>query len=51
MYTRPFFPDSSGNYQATRGLSNDVLDLPQKSLDEATKEAVTMAQRGWNPFT
>ncbi|KAH7396731.1 hypothetical protein DE146DRAFT_47752 [Phaeosphaeria sp. MPI-PUGE-AT-0046c] len=50
MYTRPFFPESSGNYKATRGLSNDTLGLPQEDLDAATKEAVELVKSGWNPF-
>ncbi len=40
MYTRVFYPDDSGNHEKTRGLVNDMLDLPKEDLDEATKAAI-----------
>ena len=40
MYTRVFFPDDSGNYEKRRGLSNELLGLPEEDLDQATKAAI-----------
>jgi len=40
MYTRVFYPDDSGNFEKTRGLSNELLGLPKEDLDEATKAAI-----------
>ena len=45
LYSRVFFPDGSGNYEATKGLHNDVLGLPKEDLDEYTKIAVQMAEQ------
>jgi len=44
LYSRLFFPDGSGNYEATKGLHNDILGLPHEDLDEYTKIAVEMAK-------
>ena len=46
LYTRDFYPESRGNYEASRGLHNDVLDFPKEDLDEFTKLAVQMAEKG-----
>ena len=40
MYARDFFPDGSGAYETTRGLSNELLGLPKENLDEFAKIAV-----------
>ena len=40
MYTRVFFPDDSGDYEKRRGLSNELLGLPNEAIDEATKAAI-----------
>lgn len=34
FYTRVFFPDGAGNFQARRALNNDALGLPRDDLDE-----------------
>ncbi|KAF2495814.1 NAD(P)-binding protein [Lophium mytilinum] len=44
MYTRVFYPDDSGNFEKTRGVSNEVLGLPKEDLDEATKAAIKRAK-------
>lgn len=44
MYSRVFYQDGSGEFEATKGLQNDVLGLPKENLDEYTKVAVQMAQ-------
>ena len=40
MYTRNFYKDGSGEFEASRGLLNDVLGLPKEDLDEFTKLAL-----------
>ena len=50
MYTRVFFPNGGGDFESTRGLSNDVIGLPKEKLDEASARAVKMVESGWNPF-
>lgn len=40
MYTRNFYKNGDGNYEATQGLDNDKLGLPKEDLDEITKWAV-----------
>ena len=42
MYTRVFYQDGSGDFEASRGLHNDVLGLPKDDLDEYTKIALQM---------
>ena len=44
MYTRVFYQDGSGEFEASKGLQNDVLGLPKEDLDEYTKIALQMAQ-------
>ena len=39
LYTRLFYPDGSANYEASQGLENDILGLPEEDLDEYTKKA------------
>ncbi|KAK9388571.1 hypothetical protein V1515DRAFT_578893 [Lipomyces mesembrius] len=46
LYSRAFFPESSGNFGATMGLHNDVLGLPKEDLDEFTKIAVQRSEKG-----
>jgi hypothetical protein len=46
LYSRSFFPESSGNFGAKRGLHNEVLGLPVENLDEFTRIAVQMAEKG-----
>lgn len=45
LYSRMFFPDGSGNYEAKKGLHNDILGLPKEDFDEYTKIAVQMAEQ------
>lgn len=45
LYSRAFFPDMCGNYEATKGLHNDILGLPKEDLDEYTKIAAEMAEK------
>jgi hypothetical protein len=45
LYSRVFFPDGSGDYEATKGLHNDILGLPKEDFDEYTKIAVEMAEQ------
>lgn len=40
MYTRYFFKNGDGNYEAVQGLANDKLDLPKEDFDSITKWAV-----------
>lgn len=46
MYTRIFFQDGVGNYEASKGLDNEVLGLPKEDLDEYTKAAVEYSKAG-----
>lgn len=48
MYTRVFYQDGCGDFSSK--LDNDKLGLPKESLDEATKEAVKMAEAGYSYF-
>lgn len=40
MYTRVFYQDGSGEFEASRGLLNEVLGLPKEEMDDFTKVAV-----------
>ncbi|CAG8395807.1 unnamed protein product [Penicillium salamii] len=40
LYSRVFYPNGDGNYEASRGLQNDILGLPKEDLDETTKDAI-----------
>ncbi|KAH8812451.1 putative oxidoreductase CipA [Xylogone sp. PMI_703] len=46
LYSRAFFPESSGNYGAIRGLHNDILGLPKDDIDEYTKVALKIVESG-----
>jgi len=50
LYTRSFFPDSNNDYEAKRGLHNNLFGLPEEDLDEWTKEAVRMAENNEVPY-
>ena len=50
MYSRGFFPNGDGDYESSRGLANDLINLPKEDLDEVTKETVEMVESGWEPF-
>ncbi len=45
MYTRMFYPNGDGNYEANRTLANGALGLPKEDLDEATKKAVELYEK------
>jgi len=47
LYARAFFPDGSGDFESSRGLSNGVLGLPDEDLDEATRRTVQMVEGGF----
>lgn len=47
MYSRMFFPDLPGDYEASRGLDNDKLGLPKENLDEFTKTTVDLVESGF----
>lgn len=40
MYTRFFYNNGDGNFEAKHGLANERLGLPKEDLDEVTKWAV-----------
>jgi hypothetical protein len=47
LFTRgAFFPDSRSIFGVIRGLSSDVLGLPEEKLDESTKIAIQKAGKG-----
>ncbi|KAK4940396.1 hypothetical protein LTR10_019502 [Elasticomyces elasticus] len=46
LYSRVFYPDGSGNHEASKGLHNDVLGLPKEDLDERTKIAIERGEKG-----
>lgn len=46
LYSRAFFPESSGNFGAMKGLDNEVLGLPKEDLDEFTMLGVQMSEKG-----
>jgi hypothetical protein len=51
MYSRIFFPNGDGDYEHKYGLDNSNLGLPTEDLDEHTKNAKDMLDRGWNYMT
>ncbi|RAH59385.1 oxidoreductase CipA-like protein [Aspergillus piperis CBS 112811] len=51
MYSRVFFPNGDGNYEQRQGLDNNLLRLPTEDLDEHTREAKLMFDRGYNYMT
>ncbi|KAI1206124.1 NAD(P)-binding protein [Annulohypoxylon truncatum] len=47
LYSRAFYKDGVGNFEARRGgLANDILGLPKEDLDEATKIGVYRDENG-----
>jgi hypothetical protein len=44
LYSRIFYPDGCGDFEAKYGLNNDMLGLPKENIDEATKAAIQMAE-------
>lgn len=49
LYSRIFYQDGSGNYEASRGLQNGILGLPKEDFDEHTRIAVQTAQYVFGP--
>lgn len=45
-YSRMFFDNGDGDYERTRELHNDVLNLPKENLDEATAIGICMGENG-----
>lgn len=43
LYTRIFFDDGNGNFEANRGVRNEELGLPNEDLDEATRVGISRA--------
>lgn len=50
LYANLFIQSREGKLEYSKGLANEVLGLPDESLDEATKRAVEMVESGWNPL-
>ena len=50
LYARVFYPNGDGDYEHSRGLANAQLGLPQEDLDERTKAAKQMLDRGYSYF-
>ncbi|KAI0901337.1 NAD(P)-binding protein [Annulohypoxylon nitens] len=47
LYSRIFYKDGVGNFEAQRGgLANDILGLPKEDLDEATKIGIYRNENG-----
>lgn len=45
LYTRMFFQNGDGNFEAKHGLANEALGLPkQQDLDDATRAAIKYAE-------
>jgi hypothetical protein len=40
LYTRVFYPDGCGDVEHNKGTLNELLNLPQEDIDEATKVAI-----------
>ena len=48
LYTRFFFPgENAGYFEKVHGLDNEALALPTEDLDEATKAAIELGERGY----
>lgn len=47
LYSRMFLPGSlDGDFETTRGLDNDLINLPVEDLDEATAVGIQMGKDG-----
>lgn len=42
---RVFYTDDAGNFEKTKGTANELLNLPEEDLDEATKRASERATK------
>lgn len=50
LYARVFFPGGGGDFESSRDLANELLGLPKENLDDATKKALDLFERGFTPF-
>ncbi|KAE8341581.1 hypothetical protein BDV24DRAFT_174475 [Aspergillus arachidicola] len=48
MYSRVLFPNGDGDYESKHALANETLGLPQEDLDELTRNAKVMVDRGYD---
>lgn len=48
VYSRVFFPDGCGNYEAK--LHNGLLGLSKENLDEYTKKAIELVESGYRNY-
>ncbi|KAI0512602.1 NAD(P)-binding protein [Xylaria bambusicola] len=46
MYSRAFYPSADADYEARHSTSNEILGLPQESLDDTTGELVKGLEDG-----
>ncbi|KAI1498075.1 CipA protein [Biscogniauxia marginata] len=46
LYSRTFYKDGSAYFEARESLANDALGLPKEDLDERTKAAIDLAEKG-----
>jgi hypothetical protein len=46
MYARTFYASGEGNSEARYGLANEALGLPKEDIDEATKLALELVEKG-----
>ncbi|KAI7366904.1 hypothetical protein KC336_g21257, partial [Hortaea werneckii] len=44
LYSRIFFSDGVGNFEASKGTVNKMLNLPEEDLDEASRVAVRRSE-------
>ncbi|RMZ25628.1 hypothetical protein D0859_10318 [Hortaea werneckii] len=44
LYSRIFFSDGVGNFEASKGTVNEMLNLPEEDLDEASRVAVRRSE-------
>ncbi|KAK9234763.1 hypothetical protein V1525DRAFT_391124 [Lipomyces kononenkoae] len=51
LYSRVFFPNGDGDFEHKYGLANSILGLLTEDLDEQTKNAKDMVDRGYNYVT
>lgn len=47
MYTRVFYQDGCGNFSEHKGTLNNLLELPEESLDDFTARAIQRSKEPW----
>lgn len=50
LYSRMFFPDQAGYFEAVRGLDNDKIGLPKENLDDFTKVALGLVESHYSEY-